>query len=276
MNYRMLVDALTPLHGAGEARAVARMVMEERFGLSQTDLMMGRDERLSVSEQDELERMASRLIAGEPVQHVLGYAEFCGLRLRVTPDVLIPRPETEELVDWIASFPSPTLLDLCTGSGAIAIALAARMPQAHIVAVDVSDAALAVARENVASAGGDVELMQMDVLDTDAAVAALPKADIIVSNPPYVRQSEANDMHPTVLDHEPHLALFVPDDDPLRFYSAIARIAEQTLLPNGNVFVEINSALADATIKVFRDHGFCHVELRQDQFGRDRMLRAYR
>ena len=276
MNYKMLVDALTPLHGAGEARAMARMVMEERFGLSQTDLMMGRDERLSVSEQDELERMAFRLIAGEPVQHVLGYAEFCGLRLRVTPDVLIPRPETEELVDWIASFPSPTLLDLCTGSGAIAIALAARMPQAHIVAVDVSDAALAVARENVASAGGDVELMQMDVLDTDAAVAALPKADIIVSNPPYVRQSEANDMHPTVLDHEPHLALFVPDDDPLRFYSAIARIAEQTLLPNGNVFVEINSALADATIKVFRNHGFSHVELRQDQFGRDRMLRAYR
>lgn len=255
---------------------MARMVMEERFGLSQTDLMMGRDERLSVSEQDELERMAFRLIAGEPVQHVLGYAEFCGLRLRVTPDVLIPRPETEELVDWIASFPSPTLLDLCTGSGAIAIALAARMPQAHIVAVDVSDAALAVACENVASTGCDVELMQMDVLDTDAAVAALPKADIIVSNPPYVRQSEANDMHPTVLDHEPHLALFVPDDDPLRFYSAIARIAEQTLLPNGNVFVEINSALADATIKVFRNHGFSHVELRQDQFGRDRMLRAYR
>lgn len=284
MDYRMLVNALTPRVGAGEARAIARLVMDECFGLSQTDLLLGRDSQLSSAEHDRLAQIASRLVAGEPVQYVLGSCTFCGHRLRVTPDVLIPRPETEELVVWVlaggeavaSTGHAPTIVDLCTGSGAIAIAVAASLPSARVVAADISAPALSIARENAASVGVSVDFMQLDVLDTAAAIAALPQADIIVSNPPYVRASEAMTMDANVLEHEPHLALFVPDDDALRFYRAIAQIAGGRLTAGGAVYVEINSNLAASTAQLFREHGFGRVELRQDQFGRDRMLRIYR
>ena len=355
MNHRELITALTPLHSAGEARAIVRLVMEERFGLSQTDLLLGKDTELSRTDRAEFEKIAQRLLAGEPVQHVLGYATFCGRRFRVTPDVLIPRPETEELVHWaieqapvLPTFPSQhspfqhspfqhtpsqhspsgglgashspsgglgasplRVLDLCTGSGCIAVSLALALPAARVVGVDISAPALAIARENASALGApNVSFVQQDILQDNASsqhsplgglgaspsqhsplggLGASPSshsplgglgaslgASAIVSNPPYVRNSEAADIHPTVLDHEPSLALFVPDEDPLRFYHAIARIGLRTLIPGGCVLVEINAALAEDTRALFASYGYAGVTLRNDQFGRPRMLRAIR
>ena len=299
MNHRELIAALTPLHGAGEARAIVRMVMEERFGLSQTDLLLGKDTDLSANDRTELEKIAERLLVGEPVQHVLGYAYFCGRRFRVTPDVLIPRPETETLTRWaidtlkadnfqFSIFNSQfsilnsqfSILDLCTGSGCIAITLALAFPDAHVVGVDISPAALAIARENAASLGAhNVTFIECDILSDPSSLISQfsifnSQFSILISNPPYVRTSEAADIHPTVLHHEPSLALFVPDDDPLRFYRAIARIGQQLLPFGAPVFVEINAALAPETRHLFTADGYSDVQLRDDQFSRPRMLKA--
>lgn len=280
MNYRELIAALTPLHGAGEARAIVRMVMEDCFHLSQTDLLLGKDTQLSATDRTEFEKIASRLIQGEPVQYVLGHADFCGHRFGVTPDVLIPRPETEELTRWaINDFSSSGphaepchLLDLCTGSGCIAISLGLALPNAHVTAVDVSAAALDVARRNAAALGADnVTFVQQDILKSRGE---RPSFSLLISNPPYVCHSEAVDMSPAVIDHEPSLALFVPDEDPLLFYSAIARIGHQVLLPGGRVMVELNAALAESTRQLFLDAGYNDVQLRNDQFGTPRMLSA--
>ncbi|MBE6254779.1 MAG: peptide chain release factor N(5)-glutamine methyltransferase [Prevotella sp.] len=295
MNHRELIAALTPLHGAGEARAIVRMVMEERFGLSQTDLLLGKDTTLSSRDRAEFKKIAERLLTGEPVQHVLGYAYFCGHRFRVTPDVLIPRPETEELTRWAIDElntlnPQPlslnrplqgtTLLDLCTGSGCIAISLALAFPQAHVVGVDISDAALSIARDNARSLNAsNVDFLEYNILSEDAE-SSPPWRELergftlLVSNPPYVRDCEASEMSPTVLDHEPSLALFVPDDDPLRFYRAIAAIGQRCLLPGTPVLMEVNTALAGATRQLFIDAGYHDVEVRDDQFSRPRMVKA--
>lgn len=295
MNHRELIAALTPLHGAGEARAIVRMVMEERFGLSQTDLLLGKDTTLSSRDRAEFKKIAERLLMGEPVQHVLGYAYFCGHRFRVTPDVLIPRPETEELTRWAIDElntlnPQPsslnrplqgtTLLDLCTGSGCIAISLALAFPQAHVVGVDISDAALSIARDNARSLNAsNVDFLEYNILSEDTE-SSTPWRELergftlLVSNPPYVRDCEASEMSPTVLDHEPSLALFVPDDDPLRFYRAIAAIGQRCLCPGTPVLVEVNTALSDATRQLFIDAGYHDVEVRDDQFSRPRMIKA--
>jgi len=298
MNYRELIAALTPLHGVGEARAIVRMVMEERFGLSQTDLLLGKDTTLSSRDRAEFEKIALRLVEGEPVQHVLGYADFCGHRFRVTPDVLIPRPETEDLVAWatdelrmlnekysehssiIIHQSSINVLDLCTGSGCIAISLALTFPDAHVVGVDVSAPALAVAHDNAKTlAVPNLDFIEYDILSEGTQSSPLwgeleGGFSLLISNPPYVRTSEAAEMSPTVLDHEPSLALFVPDDDPLRFYRAIAAIGRRCLLPGAPLLVELNTALADDTRRLFIDAGYHDVELRDDQFSRPRMLKA--
>lgn len=288
MNHRELINALTPLHGAGEARAIVRMVMEERFGLSQTDLLLGKDTDLSANDRAELEKIMQRLLAGEPVQHILGYADFCGHRFHVTPDVLIPRPETEELVRWaIDAIPRSSshgyLLDLCTGSGCIAICLALAYPDAHVIGVDVSEPALSVARNNAQSLNAtNVEFINIDLLSQNTSTfnsllgpkTIAPSFSLLTANPPYVRASEAADIHPTVLDHEPALALFVPDEDPLRFYRVIARIGHQCLLPGASLIVEINAALATETHQLFADFGYGHIIIRNDQFDRPRILKA--
>ena len=305
MNHRELIAALTPLHGAGEARAIVRMVMEERFGLSQTDLLLGKDTTLSSRDRAEFKKIAERLLTGEPVQHVLGYAYFCGHRFRVTPDVLIPRPETEGLVAWaielyssflkgqasklerdtrhsslVTRHSSFQLLDLCTGSGCIAVSLALAFPQAHVVGIDISDAALSIARDNARSLNAsNVDFLEYNILSEDAE-SSPPWGELergftlLVSNPPYVRDCEASEMSPTVLDHEPSLALFVPDDDPLRFYRAIAAIGQRCLCPGTPVLVEVNTALAGATRQLFIDAGYHDVEVRDDQFSRPRMVKA--
>ena len=285
MNYRQLIAALTPLHGAGEARAIVRMVMEERFGLSQTDLLLGKGTDFSADDRTEWEKIASRLLTGEPVQYVLGHADFCGHRFRVTPDVLIPRPETEELtrlaIQEVRAMTgtcnrepsSINILDLCTGSGCIAVTLALAFPSAHVVGVDVSTAALDVAQSNATLLGAsNVTFVQADVLNCREFGGE--SFDLIVSNPPYVRDSEAAEMTRTVLYFEPHLALFVPDDDPLRFYRAIADMAHQSLRPEGTLFMEVNSMLAEETLQLFLHYGFPYTQLFTDAFGRQRIVKA--
>ena len=314
MNHQELIRLLTPAYGVGEARAIVRLVMEERFGLSQTDLLLGKDTTLSADERNDFEKIAQRLIAGEPVQYVLGFADFCGHRFSVSPAVLIPRPETEELVravldsstlnahrsarlcrfaqrrtlnaqpSTLNAQPSARLcrfaqrrtlnakiLDLCTGSGCIAIALALAMPEAEVVGIDISDEALEVARLNAKNLQADnVRFFRADVL-ADSLDFAGP-VDVIVSNPPYVMQAEALQMAAHVLEHEPHLALFVPDDDALRFYRAIADAGRRLLRPGGMIAVEINSALPEETAAVFKNAGFIDSEVLNDQFGRPRIL----
>lgn len=271
-----LISALQPMYGRGEATAIVRMVMEERFGLTHTDLLLGRDEALPLEAHKAFDAMATRLIAGEPVQYVLGYAEFCGRRFSVGPGVLIPRHETEEVVRWaLRQLCAGRILDLGTGCGCIAITAALECAGARVTGVDISADALAVAAANGVRLGANVRWVKADMLDVEALMQAVGGPyDLVVSNPPYVRRSEAHEMHANVLEHEPHGALFVPDDDALRYYRAIAEVATSVLAPSGNVVVELNSALAQQTADVFAAAGLTNIELRRDQYERWRMLRA--
>lgn len=207
-----------------------------------------------------------------PIQHIIGYTDFCGCRIGLSPDVLIPRPETEEVVDWIINnFTfrlSPfTLLDLCTGSGCIAIALKKAFPAAEVTAVDVSPAALEIAQENASNNGTGVHFIQADILGSQFS--------IIISNPPYVRDSERSQMQRNVLEYDPALALFVPDDDPLRFYKAIAAIAKEHLAEDGLLVVEINEALAGETCTLLKSYDFT-TEVHTDFRGKARWISATR
>ena len=272
--YRETLHALASLYPQGEASALARMVFEERFGLSQTDLLLGKDSNLSANDLAELHNIVARLQKNEPIQYVLGETAFCGLHIGVGPGVLIPRPETEELVEWITAHyagqqPPLRVLDIGTGSGCIALALASR--GFHVEAWDVSPEALTIARGNAERLHLDVQFVQEDILQAKATDACY---DILVSNPPYICQREACDMERNVLDHEPALALFVPDDDPLLFYRAIARFAHEALTPGGCLFFEINRAYSYETKCMLEREGFIDIELRNDQFNNPRMLKA--
>jgi release factor glutamine methyltransferase len=255
--YSFFRQRLEEVYEPREARAIALMVFDGRFGLSTADVYAGKDEQLGDAERQELERLLVRLLHHEPVQYVLGTATFCGHPFRVRPGVLIPRPETEEMVEWIVGsgqWVVGSILDLCTGSGCIAIALKKAFPQAEVTAVDVSSAALALARQNAENNGAEVHFVEGDVLDGVNGFNG--SYGLIVCNPPYVLDSERAQMQPNVLDYDPALALFVPDDDPLRFYKAIAAIAKEHLAENGQVVVEINEDLAEETCAVFKAQGF--------------------
>lgn len=282
MTYAAFWKRLAPLYGEGEAKAIARMVYASRYGLTLADLLMGRDSEVP---HEELQQMLQRLEQGEPVQYVLGEELFCGRRFKVTPDVLIPRPETQELCQWIveeathhAPLPAHRLLDIGTGSGCIAVTLALELPQARVTAWDISDRALAVARENAQRLGATVTFQQVDALHPFNPLTFSPfnplTFSLIVSNPPYICEQEKAHMAPNVLDHEPSLALFVPDDDPLLFYRSIARYAREALAPGGQLFFEINPLYRDELTAMLRDMGYTHIETRADQFGLQRMLKA--
>ena len=279
MTYPELWKRLTTLYAEGEAKAIARMVYEVRYGLTLGDLLMGRDADLP---QEELELMAQRLEQGEPVQYVLGEEQFGGRTFKVTPDVLIPRPETYELCEWVmdegrrTKDEGQTILDIGTGSGCIAITLALGLPQAKVTAWDISDKALAVARENAQRLGADVTFEQVDALNppTSKFVPRTSSLDIIVSNPPYICEKEKGQMEQNVLEHEPSLALFVPDDDPLLFYRSIARYAQKSLVPGGLLFFEINPQYKDQLVSMLRDMGYTEIAVKADQFGKHRMLKA--
>ena len=271
---------LSGIYDTDEAKAIVRWMLDEKFGLSLTDIVCGKLDDLTEEECIELEKTMLRLEQGEPVQYVLGVAEFCGRRFHVEPGVLIPRPETRELCRWISQKNRPSvtsqILDVGTGSGCIAITLALEIPEAKVTAWDISEEALRIAQKNAEALGAEVAFKKRDALDSSLCTIhySLPLWDVIVSNPPYVCQKEAAGMERHVLEHEPHLALFVPDDDPLRFYRVIAEYALKTLKPNGLLYFELNPLYARETEAMVRRIGFAETEIKQDMFGKQRFLKA--
>ena len=265
----------------GEARAIARILIEELFGLSYTDIVCGATDQLSADDTLRLDTAVRRIEQGEPLQHVLGYADFCGNHFGVNASVLIPRPETEWLVDEGerlmngASNAAPSapkrILDIGTGSGCIAISLKLRLGEAYVEAWDISEEALRTAESNAKALKAEVAFCKRDALRAEESVAPW---DLIVSNPPYICDSERAAMDDNVLLHEPHTALFVPDDDPLRFYRAIARYALRSLSNGGSLLFECNTRYAEATGKMMREMGFEDVTVNDDCFGLPRFVKG--
>lgn len=281
MNYETLWHRLTTIYDADEAKAIVRLVLDVRFGLSWTDIICGKVENLSGDEKQELERLTQRLETGEPVQYVLGEAEFGGRTFHVEPGVLIPRPETYELCQWVWEEGGKrkvegdyNILDIGTGSGCIACTLAAEIPNAKVTAWDISDDALRIAAENAKRTHVHVSFEKMDILNIPHSSFLIPHFSLIVSNPPYICHKERTEMERNVLEHEPELALFVPDNDPLLFYRAIARYAAKALKPDGALFFEINPLYADEMQQMLSDEGFSHTEIRNDQFGKQRFTKS--
>ena len=254
--------ALVPLYEANEAMQIARTVLFERCGLTLTDYALHPD---AEAEIPDLEQLVEQLAAGRPVQYVLGETEFCGLRFEIREGVLIPRPETEELVAAVAAAApaGSRLLDVGTGSGCIAVALARLRPDLQVTAVDLSEKALAVARRNAARAEVEILLLKADAL---GGLVELPDKsfDVIVSNPPYVPMRDRAAMHPNVREYEPAEALFVPDDDPLCFYRAIARTARRLLRDGGGLWFEVYELLAEETARLLTEEGFEEVGIWRD------------
>ena len=275
--YQQLWRRLTPLFDDGEAKAIVRTILEERFGLSMADILCYGTERLEADERTMLEQMMLRLSKSEPVQYVLGEAPFMGRCLHVEPGVLIPRPETETLCQWVEETwenGAPDILDIGCGSGCIAVTLALDIPEARVTAFDISQKALEVTRRNATTLGAVVTVVEKDILKAAEETDTEGRFDIIVSNPPYICQHEAQEMHPNVLQHEPGIALFVPDNDPLLFYKAIARYACRTLRQGGCLFFECNPDHLADTVLMLKDAGFRDVETRDDPFGKPRFAKA--
>ena len=274
-SFNYIFDRLCMSYPASEARAIARLVLETRFGLTPIDICMGRDRTFSLEERRDLENIVKRLSQKEPVQYVLGQTDFCGRTFSVAPGVLVPRPETEELTEWIirdekaSGFSSPDILDIGTGSGCIAITLSQELPQAQVSAIDISPQALAIARKN---AEGGVIPMTVNALERPDR--ALGEFHCIVSNPPYICEHEREDMEENVLRYEPSQALFVPDHDPLLFYRAIGEYAVKTLKEDGRLYVEINRAYGWETTRLFQSLGLRDVTLKKDFYDNERMIRC--
>lgn len=268
-----ITQALQGQYDAGEAVAIAKIVCHELLNISEVDLLLRKDINLSPTNQRLMEEAIVRLKRFEPIQYICERCHFYGLTFKVTPDVLIPRPETEELVQLILKNHSgkAAILDIGTGSGCIAISLAHHRPEAHVEAWDISARALEVARENAVHNQVDVTFCQTDVL---TAHEATPRFDIIVSNPPYIAEKEKAVMDANVLEWEPETALFVPDNDPLRFYRRIAELGREALNPGGAIYVEINQAYGVETLELFRSFNYSQVALITDLFGNHRMVKA--
>lgn len=269
-----LQTALSGIYEGHELTAIIRTICCDMLGISSTAYYLKEEVTLTTERGTLLQGIIDRLRQGEPLQYIEGKAPFCGMEFAVNSSVLIPRPETAELVDWIVcehATQHPRILDLGTGSGCIAIALSKQLPQATIEACDISAEALTVAKENARMNEAPVSFFTYDMLDLGTP---LPHSyDILVSNPPYIRQSEAADMSIQVTEWEPHTALFVPDDDALRFYRAIAELGQtEALRPGGHIYVEINQALGKETVALFEAYGYQDVELRKDIYGNERMI----
>jgi len=269
---------LSMLYPSREIANLFRFILEDIFDLSQSEQLVLRDEEQSSETVAKLEVILQRLQTGEPMQHITGFTYFDDLKIGVSLAVLIPRPETEELVHWIletvpAEF-SGKLIDQCTGSGCIALALKNRLPEAEVIGYDWSEQALAQAQSNGRELRIDVTFERKDALSDPAESE---KASVIVSNPPYIPENEHELMRSNVNDFEPHMALFVPDEQPLLFYKAITKLAVEQLIPGGWLFFELHEDFADETKKMVEETGaFSSVEIRKDLSGKDRMLRAVR
>ena len=270
-------DALKGYYPDSEALALAKMLLVEVFGFSTLELYGGKDKEFSEKHRSVLNEMIRRLQKNEPIQYIIGIESFFGLTFEVNSNVLIPRPETQELVSWIIedyqSDESIRILDIGTGSGCIPISLAKQLSKAEVESWDISEGALEVASRNCERNGVKVLLCQKDVLK------AAPEGDlydVIVSNPPYITNKEKTDMEANVLDWEPFLALFVPDGDPLLFYRKIAQLGCDMLKEGGSLYFEINRAYGEETILMLRRLGYNQIELKKDSWGNDRMIKAKR
>lgn len=296
MTYNQLWKRLTAIYNEREAQAIVRTVLDALFGMSLTDICLGKVTQLSADDTTRLEKIMQRLEKSEPVQYVLGAEWFAGRLFDVAPGVLIPRPETEDLVKWACDeakekednskeergkeekedskkeeVPHPSILDIGTGSGCIAITVALALPQARVTAWDISTDALAIAAGNAHRLGASVRFEHQDAL---SAPDDEERWDVIVSNPPYICDRERADMSDNVLSYEPELALFVPDSDPLLFYRAIARYASKALKPGGRLLFETNTAYAHEVAQTMADEGFTAIEVRNDCFGKPRMVKG--
>lgn len=299
MTYNQLWKRLTAIYNEREAQAIVRTVLDALFGMSLTDICLGKVTQLSADDTTRLEKIMQRLEKSEPVQYVLGAEWFAGRLFDVAPGVLIPRPETEDLVKWACDeakekekednskeergkeekevskkgeeAPHPSILDIGTGSGCIAITVALALPQARVTAWDISTDALAIAAGNAHRLGASVRFEHQDALN---APDDEERWDVIVSNPPYICDRERADMSDNVLSYEPELALFVPDSDPLLFYRAIARYASKALKPGGRLLFETNTAYAHEVAQTMADEGFTAIEVRNDCFGKPRMVKG--
>lgn len=287
MTYDDIWRRLAGVYDQREARAVARMLVEEKFSLSFADIICGGVEALPDADKQWIEAAVKRLEQGEPIQYVLGWAWFAGLKFNVRSGVLIPRPETEWLVDNICAHPAPSndrplrILDIGTGSGCIALSIKQRLPETYVEAWDISTEALSIAADNARSLSLDVVWRQQDALNItpnvlsttpndNSVVPDSPLWDVIVSNPPYICERERTDMARNVLEHEPSTALFVPDTDPLLFYRAITRYAVGSLNEGGRLLFECNTLYAGDTARMMADEGMTATQVYDDCFGKPR------
>lgn len=262
---REIVATLTPDYGEGEAKAMMRLIFHHLKGWGLTDLAIHADNPASEYLQSSIDNIIRRLKSREPLQYILGEAYFYGMNLKVDSSTLIPRPETAELVDLIVKDYSDhkdlRVLDIGTGSGAIAIALARNLPFSDVSAIDISADAIAIAKENASALRASVNFFKADVF----SFSPEPKSfDIIVSNPPYIDESEKAEIEANVLDYEPHSALFVPDADPLKFYKRIADIASDALVEGGRLYFEINPRHADEMVSMLQSKGFENIRTHKD------------
>lgn len=268
-------EVLSPLYSTGEIKNIIRIIFENIKNYSQVDIIMNQDEILSQFIKDKVDMILKRLVNHEPIQYIFNEACFQGLTLKVTPDTLIPRPETEELIDIIVKENNQSdlhVLDIGTGSGAIAIALAKSLKFPIVDAIDISQKAIDIAQENAKAHKVKINFFIRDILSAEIPTNSV--YDIIVSNPPYITLREKDSMEPNVLDYEPHTALFVPDNDPLMFYRAITHYAVYALNPGGRIYFEINSLYGKETAKLLSDNNFIDVDIIKDMYGLDRFVSA--
>lgn len=274
-DYRdQFIQALTPLYDVMESESFFAIALLEIKGWKRIDLAMDPDAVINDEEEERWNVVLNGLMQKRPIQYIFGKAHFYGLDFLVNENTLIPRPETEELVDWIITENSPgqiDIVDIGTGSGCIAISLAKNISEAVVTAIDVSEEALLVAKENAQTNGVTVDFLKADIL---SVTSLSKKYDIIVSNPPYVRYLEKQEIKDNVLKYEPHLALFVKDNDALLFYRKIALLGQSALVEDGRLFFEINQYLGEETVALLENYGYKNIELRKDLLGNDRMIRA--
>ena len=276
------INLLEDLYPIEELKSFFYLLAEKYLNLSRINIALQLNNELTPEEQSSFYQAVDRLRNHEPIQYILGETEFFGMPIIVNKQVLIPRPETEELVSWIiddVDKKETTILDIGTGSGCIAISLAKKLNSAVVSAIDISNKAIEVAKKNALINNVNVEFSRVDVLNFEDKLVLQDKwkskFDIIVSNPPYVRMQEKKLMQLNVIDHEPDIALFVEDDDPLLFYRRISELSRQYLKHNGTLYLEINEYLGVEMEKMLNEAGFKHVDLKKDMFGKNRMIKCW-
>jgi len=273
-------EQLSTLYDSNEVNSLCMMVLENVVNISSAKIKAFPETKISTLDSERITNILTRLVTGEPIQYILGYTEFYGLTFKVNPSVLIPRPETEELVDWVISsvgsseLAAGKFLDIGTGSGCIPISLKKNSPEAALSAIDISPEALKTAKENAELNEVDVNFIEDDILNPTHNSQLTSRYSLIVSNPPYVTLEDKKLMHTNVTDFEPHTALFVPQDDPLIFYKAIADFTSTHLEKGGLLFFEINESYGKQIVELLNNKQFTNIELRKDMSGKDRMIKA--